>query len=263
MIRGGFMFVPDAKDFKKVMIINRLWLFVMFVVMICLPAGASAEDTFNYGSRFEFGIGGGYSAEYSRPGWSSESSGLVMITGAVRLWKGLGVQGGVDFGHGGRPDADSLAYGSDYILNPNKGTYSNSKWLGLRYEIPMKLIKQDFMGINSFYVSGAYCWSDYGVRSTEWLHNSVLFSGQTRTKYQFSKMEGQVYSVAARWKADDKTVMESPWLGAYGADFGLKYTRYEEGDPELPGLEKSRSGFNNLQVFFTVYMKFNLLEGNE
>ena len=254
------MFGYDATIKEEFTIINRICSCITFVILICFSGRVSAEDSFDYGPRFEFGIGGSYSQEYEQPRWSSGNYGLVMLTGAVRLWKGLGVQGGVDFGRGGSPDADSLSYGKDYILNPSKGTYNSTTWIGLRYELPMKVIKQDIMGIHSLYAFGGYCWSDYGVQSTEWIYNNHLYSDQNKTSYRFSKMDGQIAMVAARWRVDAKTVQDAPWLSAYGADIGLKYVRYQEGKPELPGLDKSPSGFRSLQIFFIVFMKFRFFE---
>jgi hypothetical protein len=261
IIQGGFMFFSVGKKIEKSFILNFVSICPIFIILFLFPGSVLAEDTADYGSRYEFGIGGSYSQEYKQPHWTSGNYNIAMLTGAIRLYKGLAVQGGVDIGRGGKPISDSLSYGKDYILNPNKGTYNGSSWVGLRYEFPMKQIKKDILGIHSIYAFGGFCWSDYGIQSTEWIYNGLLYTDQSKVAYRFAKLKGKFAAVAARWRVDTGTGKdEGPLLGSYGADLGIKYVHYRAGEPEVPGLEKSRDGFNNLQAFLILFMKFKIFE---
>ena len=250
-----------GKIMKKLTTNYRPGLFKSIFILFFFTSLVSAEDTIDYGPRFEIGIGGGYSQEYKAPQWTSGNYGSAMITGAIRLFNGLAVQGGVGFGRGGKPYADSLSYGNDYILNPDKGTYNGSSWIGIRYELPMRVLKQNIASIHSVYVCAGVCQADYGIRSTSWIYNGNLIDNQSISSFRFSRLSGQFASLASRWRVDTGAT-ENPgsWFGAYGLDIGVKYTRYQNGKPELPGLEKAIPGFNNLQIFAIGFLKFRLFE---
>jgi hypothetical protein len=255
------VFFSAGNKIHMLFVTYRYGLYTILFFLFFLTGLAAAEDEIDYGPRFEIGIGGSYSQEYKAPQWTSESYNSTMISGAIRIYNGLAIQGGVGLGRGGKPFADSLSYGKDYILNPDKGTYNTTSWFGLRYEIPMSVLKQNFVGIHSVYICAGICNADYGVRSTSWIYNGNLLVNQGVSSFRFSGLNGQYASLAARWRIDTGTG-ENPgsWLGAYGLDLGIKYTRYQDIKPELPDLEKAVPGFNNLQIFALAFLKFRLFE---
>jgi hypothetical protein len=255
------MFFSTVREMQKIAENYKLAFFTYTITLFFSAGLVSAQDMIDYGPRFEIGIGGSFSQEYKTPQWTSASYNSTMISGAIRLYDGLAIQGGVGLGRGGKPYADSLSYGKDYILNPDKGTYNTTSWIGLRYELPMRVLKKDIVGIHSIYICAGVCKADYGVRSTSWIYNGNLFVNQSITSFRFSELNGQYASLAARWRIDTgEGENHGSWLGSYGLDLGIKYTRYQDIKPELPDLEKAVPGFNNLQIFVTGFLKFRLFE---
>ncbi|MHB9030592.1 MAG: hypothetical protein ACYC9O_17645, partial [Candidatus Latescibacterota bacterium] len=96
--------------------------FLILILVFSLPAVfVFAEEDPVYGPRFEVGGGVGYQIPNNQPRWSPNSYNMVVITASMRVFKGLSLQGGIDYGRGGKPPSDSLSWG-DYRLQINKGT---------------------------------------------------------------------------------------------------------------------------------------------
>ncbi len=56
----------------------------------------------------------------------------------------------------------------------------------------------------------------------------------------------------------DITKTADTWVGAYGVDLGVKYTRYNSHSLEYDNLSVPKSAFNTYQIFATVFVKWNL-----
>lgn len=234
---------------------------VLMTVFVFFAQSAQSEDHPIYGPRFEIGGGIGYSAENLQPRWAPDNNRVCTLTGNIRLFKGLAVQGGVDWSNGDSPDNDSISCGG-YLVKINKGTFGNSRWAGLRYELPMKVLHQDIAGIHSIYAATGYTWSEMGVQSTEWVFKGVQYKVDNEHGFRLADMKGPYAVLAARWRIDNPEAERhtTTWLGAYGLDIGVKYNRYSEMDASYPNIAKASDKYHSYQIFMVGFLKFRMFE---
>ncbi len=234
---------------------------VLAAAFALFTSAAYAEDHPVYGPRFEIGGGLGYSSENLPPQWASKNNRVCLLIGNIRLFKGLAVQGGVDWSNGGKPQADSITCGG-YRVKINKGTFSGAKWAGLRYEVPMSLLRRDIAGIHSVYGAAGYSWSEMGVQSTEWVYKGVTETTDRERGFRLADMNGPYAILAARWRIDSPETegRRASWLGAYGLDVGVRYNRYREMDGAYPNIPKASSNYGSYQVFMVGFLKFRMFE---
>jgi hypothetical protein len=236
------------------------WLLTGYVVFFLHSAAIHAESDLLYGPRLEFGPGVGITSENAKVPWASESYQVGMLTAAVRLFKGLSVQGGIEYGRGKKSDVDSLSYGN-YRLQLNNKTYTSSMWAGVRYELPMNIFRKDIMGIHSVYGAAGMCWADYGVKSTEWTNKGVNEQSDRAVQYRTARLSGPYYVLAARWRIDSPdTEGLGSWIGSYGVDLGVRYTTFGTSRMEHPNIVTPPDDFSSFRVFVVGFMKFRLFE---
>lgn len=231
------------------------------ILAILFASAVRAEDDSLYGPRFEMGGGIGISSMSVQPEWVPESDKTGMITASMRLYKGLSVQGGIDWSRGGNPHSKSISSG-DYLIRINEGTFSTSQWAGLRYELPMSVLKRDILAINSFYCAGGLNWSGYGVRSTEWKKDGEQHTADEIRGFTLADINGSYAAIAARWRIDnpESNGITDSWLGAYGIDFGVKYIRYHDTTLAEANVAEVPDDFAKIQFFLVGFLKFRFFE---
>jgi hypothetical protein len=236
---------------------------VLFILVFVSPAVlVHAEEDPVYGSRFEVGGGVGAQIPKNQPRWAPNSYQMGIITASVRVFKGLSLQGGIDYSRGGKPLSDSLSWG-DYRLQINKGTFSSSKWAGVRYELPFSIMKWNIMGIHSIYGAAGMTWTEYGVQSTQWTIKNIPESDESERNFRVADLRGPYGVLAARWHIDrfgDESGETVSPLGTYGVDLGVRFSRFSESSVRQPNIEKLPSNFSNYQIFLVGFLKFDLFE---
>jgi hypothetical protein len=222
----------------------------------------------NYGPRIEIGVGSGVSAMQSYPEWSSSSYYSGTLTYAYRLIYGLSVQGGRTLGVGGSTDTEWYDYGSKHQILAEKGTYRESSWLGVRYEIPMSMIKKDFKKINSVYMAGGVSWDEFALRSKSqkiykndygWQSGEFPISDNNDGSYRAADTKSYYIAAAARWQIKTQaTDKDDSWLGSIGIDLGVRYNGFYDIETKFPNIEKAHSNFGYFQIFIAAIMKVKL-----
>ncbi|MFC1552723.1 hypothetical protein ACFL6P_09210 [Candidatus Latescibacterota bacterium] len=222
----------------------------------------------NYGPRIEVGIGNGASMMQSNPDWSSGAYYSGTLTYAYRLFYGLSVQGGRSFGVGGSTDTEWYDYGSRYQINAEKGTFSDSSWLGVRYEIPMSMIKKDFKNINTIYVAGGLSWDYFVLRSKSqrlydtdygWQSGRPFILQNNEATYKTAEMKSYYVAAAARWQIKTRdTDKDDTWLGSLVFDVGVRYNGFYDAETKFDNIESAHSNFSYFQIFIVASMKVKL-----
>jgi hypothetical protein len=233
---------------------------IIFIVFSLSAASVFAEKDPVYGSRYEVGGGVGFQSMNNQPRWVTDSQQMVVITASIRAYKGLSLQGGIDYSRGGKPDSDSLTWG-DYHLKINKGTFSSSKWAGIRYELPLSVVGRNYLGIYSIYGAAGMTWAEYGVQSTQWTNKGVAETDENERNFRVADLRGLYGVLAARWHIDtlgDNPEEDAALLGEYGVDLGVRFTRYNESTLRHSNIEKMPSNFSNYQIFLVGFLKFDL-----
>jgi hypothetical protein len=244
---------------KRVSII--LWLLAGFFLFPQTTVVWSEEPSTLYGPRFELGPGAGISSESGKCLWVPDSYQIGMLTAGLRLYKGLGIQGGIEFGRGNKSNApDSLTYG-DNQLQIHKRMNMFSRWAGVRYELPMSVFRSDVMGIHSVYgVVGLYQ-TDYGVASSQWTNKGVFEQSERSVQFRTAKMTGPYYLFAARWKIDSPdTEGIGSWIGSYGVDLGFRYNANGSITMKHSNIIRPTEELSSFQVFLVVFLKVRLFE---
>jgi len=247
----------------------RIALFVSFmcaVVLLCsVPAVLSAQEPSDrvemiYGPGIEVGVGVGADLEGEARPWNADRYNMGIITAAMRIFQGLSVQGGLDYGRGRNSEADTLTYG-DYRLKLNKKTFLNSYWAGVRYEVPMSMIGRDIMGIHSVYCAAGMAWADYGVKSSEGSYRGESFTNDNVEQFKVARLTGPYFMVAARWRIDrpDKETTNTLW-GSYGVDFGVRYSKLGDHTLEYPNIPAPSGDYTSTQIFLAGFVKIRLFE---
>jgi len=226
-------------------------------------------DQFTYGPRFEVGFGPSMSRMRSRPDWSSKFYAAVVMNLSYRIIYGLSIHGGRNFAYGLAPRPEWINYGSNYQINTDKGTYGEANWLGARYDIPLNKLKNDFEGIHTIYIAGGMTMDEYGIRSEKqnyyviekgWESGSKFEAKSLERAYRTADLKGYYIALAARWRLDtEHTEEKDSWIGSYGLDIGVKYTRYTDCDTKFDNIMDARSNFNYYQIFIIGFLKFKFL----
>ncbi len=225
-------------------------------------------DQFNYGPRFEVGVGPSLSRMKSRPEWTSKLYAAVVMNLSYRIIYGLSIHGGKNAAYGFAPSPEWIDYGSHNQINTDKGTYGEATWLGARYDIPLSKFNYDFNGIHTIYIAGGTTWDEYGIRSekqryyaTEQDWDSGKYEEKTLdSAYKTADLKGYYIALAARWRLDTAhTEEKDSWIGSYGLDIGVKYTGYTDYDTKFDNIMDVRSNFNYYQIFIIGFLKFRFL----
>ena len=241
-------------------------LFFVSLISFSLPGGVSGADKDPYGPRIEIGIGGMASRMQSRPEWSSKYYTSALATASYRVIKGLSVQGGIDTGQSGHSQSPWLEYGPHMQISTDGGSYMNGQWMGLRYDIPLK--QKDASDIHTIYFAGGVSKYIYGTKSKwqlkyktdyGWENNENPETINAEDSFKLADMKGYYLAVAARWRFSlDMAPKTDSWLGAYGVDFGVRYSRLNKHTLEYDNLDIPKSNFNNYQIFATLFLKLKL-----
>ncbi len=225
------------------------------IAIATMPSFARAQEDL-YGPPIEFGLGvTGYRLQ-SGPEWTDDLYGAGVITGAVRLFRGLGVQGGFDYGHGGELYGDWLRYDNSLRLRTNHRTSIQTRWYGLRYDIPLEWFGVSYYHIHTVLVGAGFIHSMFGMDVTT-IEQDGNVESIAKDNYTLGEAEGQYILLGARWRFEtDETVSPGSWYGSYGVDAGVRYDRYDSFDPW--GTLAEPDAFDTLQVFVTGFMKVNI-----
>jgi len=232
----------------------------IFIAYISYPVSVSASDEF-WEALLEVGGSVGYVTVSQRPEWSAINFRTGSVAGALRIVRGLSIQGGYEGSLVDDISLKSLDYGSDLQLKKINGSYYGSPWLGVRYEISSDFLKGYQFKSYSFYGSLGYTWARFGVMTNEWIFKGVSDIDNSDTKYHIAETSGPYGIIALRWRLDsDLTGNNESLFGTYGFDFGLKYIRLSSCSPRYDTIVKSGSGFSFLQVFITGFIKLSIFE---
>jgi len=247
---------------------RRMFLCLFITLAFSQAAGTQTTmDDFTYGPRLEFGINGAGLQFGSRPGWSSKYALTGGIYMSYRILYGLTFLGGMSFGIGSPPGSDTINYGPHYQINTDKGGYSEGTWIGARYDLPLNLIHKQIYNIHTVYIAGGAIWNSYGIRSDKQKYYPDGWESGTEGEprmenrwYRVADMSGYFVALAARWRFDTiNTEVRGSWIGSYGLDIGVRYTRYSDCEPARDTIETAGSNFNNFQIFIAGSLKLRLL----
>ncbi len=234
-------------------------------LLFFLPALSHAAETPDrvemiYGPGIEIGIGMGANLEGEERPWNSDSYTMGLVTASMRIFQGLSIHGGLDYGKGRNSDADTLTYG-DYRLQLNNKTFLSSYWAGVRYEVPMSFFGKDIMAIHSLYCAAGMTWADYGVQSSKWSYRGESVTNDNVEQFKVVRMTGPYLMAAARWRIDRPDAeTQGSWLGSYGIDLGVRYSRLGDHTVEYPNIPAPSGGYTSTQVFLTGFIKIKLFE---
>ena len=226
-------------------------------------------DQTTFGPRFEIGIGGSGSRLQSKPEWSSKLYTSAILTYACRILYGLSIHGGKNLGLGNKLDERWIEYGNHYQINTDKGTYRDVSWWGARYEIPMSIFNKDIYRIHSVYCSGGLTLDRYDIRSQHqryyktdygWESGEIPEEQSSESSFNTADLKGYYFALAARWRFDTPhTEEEDSWIGSYGLDFGIRYTKYYDCNTKYDNLIEAKSNFNYYQIFIVGFIKIKFL----
>ena len=240
--------------------------FMLAAVLACLvPSVLTAQEPPDrvemiYGPGIEVGVGVGADLEGEARPWNSDRYNMGIITAAMRIFQGLSIQGGLDYGRGRNSEADTLTYG-DYRLKLNKKTFLSSYWAGARYEVPMSMIGQDIMGIHSVYFAAGMAWADYGVKSSQGSYRGEAYTNDNVEQFKVARLTGPYFMVAARWRiARPETGTASTLRGSYGVDFGVRYSKLGDHTLEYPNIPAPSGDYTSTQIFLAGFVKIRLFE---
>ncbi len=245
------------------MIFRKVVIGIVIVTTVALCAAYAAADDYNYGPPLEFGAGAIGFRMQSRPEWSSKYIYGGSLNGALRIFRGLAVQGGIEYCKGDEPRPDMIDYGPGIRLWTHEKTYKEVRWYGLRYELPARLVHSDFFGLDAFMVGA-------GMSSTKFgLYSSYLFPVDDtkpinllgKDKFRVATADGVYVSLSGRWIFDmmqEEGDAES-FLGSYGIEIGGRYTRYGDISLRHDNIKEPRDSFNSIELFFNGFVRFNLL----
>ena len=247
----------DFRYWKKYLQRNLLFI----IIVSCLNGSqAVSADKPIMDPRMEIGFGlSGFQLQ-SRPEWAAKYYTTGLVTGAVRVYRGLGIQVGKEYGLGKEPSAEWLDYGENLRIKTNIGTSTEVSWFGVRYEIPMSTFHSDFMSIHSICASVGGMYTKYGVRSDIQEKDKIIEEDTTKQSYSIATVKGPYASLTARWRLDNEASKETgTWFGVYGIDFGVRYVRYSNSTMRRDTIIKPKSNFSCFQVFIIGFLKIKLL----
>ncbi|MFC1508794.1 hypothetical protein ACFL60_03790 [Candidatus Omnitrophota bacterium] len=238
--------------------------FTIILLLISLAGTASAQENSDsenfWGPSIEIGGSIGYMSLKNKPDWVAGNFRNGSANIALRLYRGLAVQGGYQGSLNENLSLKSLNYGNEVLENIEE-SYFGAPWAGLRYEIPSTLLKSNQFRIHSLYIACGYHWTRFGVTASDMPINAELETDQSITKYHVAEMSGPYGVVAARWRFDSEFSKQADsWLGSFGVDAGLKYSLYTAASPKYDTIEKPDPSFSSIQVFITGFIKISLFQ---
>ncbi|HDY89869.1 MAG TPA: hypothetical protein ENH82_17345, partial [bacterium] len=219
---------------------------LFIVICFTLFSQDGFTDQFAYGPRFEIGIGPSVSRMQSQPEWSSKFYASTVMNFSYRIVYGLSVQLGKNFSYGLAPRPEWINYGPHYQINTDMGTYYNATWIGARYDIPINKLNKDIHGIHTFYFAMGATNDEYSIRSGRQRYYIEEYGWESVGKfeeeslvhsYKTADLSGYYVALAARWRLDTEfTEEKGSWIGAYGLDIGIRYTRYPNFDTKYDNI---------------------------
>ena len=238
--------------------------FSIILLLISLAGTVSAQESSDsekfWGPRIEIGGSIGYLSPGNKPDWVAGNYRTGSANIALRIFRGLAIQGGYRGSLNENLNLKSLDYG-DEVLKNIENSYFGAPWAGLRYEIPSTLLKSNQLRIHTLFVSCGYSWTQFGVTTYERSIDGEIETDQSITKYHVAEMGGPYGVVAARWRFDSNLSKQAEsWFGAFGVDAGLKYSLYTNAAPRYDTIEKPDSSFSSIQVFITGFIKISLFQ---
>ncbi len=231
----------------------------VITVLLCgLATGASAYDDL-YGPGFEIGVGGRYMSLQEGPGWLPDNYNMGFGSIAIRLYKGLCIEGGASFGRGSDPDDDWLDISANRRLWTQEHSNISDKFFGLRYEIPLYRLNWGPVGPDFFYIGAGLTQNKYKLDSSVIDDDGTPLLPGSKL-YTVGKSKGQYYTFAGRWKVKtDQSVAGDSWFGSIGVDLGVRYSTYNDNDRQYSASTKFKSSFSTVEAFLLASMKLRFL----
>jgi len=246
---------------QRITIFRVLPAFSLILLTALAPSDSFAYDN-RYGPPIEVGGGLSFLKAYNKPDWSSSSYTVAHLDASLRFFKGLSIHTGIETSFDENPSDDMLFDSEDSELYKQiEETFYDTSFLGLRYDLPMSVLKKDYFLINSLYTSVGISWARYEIATTEWSTVQQTLVDENFTVSRIANLSGPYAILAARWRLDDTESEESDsWLNVYGIDIGFKYTRYSDCSPKMAGIEKSDPGFSVFQIYIAGFLKINMFQ---
>ena len=251
------IFYTDGCTFRR----GRNFSIVLVALWMVCSTCVSAYDSIP-GPRME--IGGGISAHrmQSRPNWSSKYYSTGIGTCAFRLYRGLYIQGGAEYGFGNLLRPEWLDYSENVRLKTEKGTYEEVTWLGVRYIVPASTFNIDFMGIQFVQTSLGIMYSRFGIRSSTWEEGENVEEDERERRFETARVSGPFIALAGRWQFNFDNIEEQEidsWRGAYGFDIGVRYVRYNSSSTRYGSIMAPKSNFKCFQVYIIGFLRIKFL----
>ena len=239
----------------------RLLIILLLVSLTGTVFAQEGSDSGEFwGPPIEIGGSIGYMSLGNKPDWVPGNFRTGSANVALRVFRGLAIQGGYQGSLYEKLSLESLDYGNE-ILKNIEDSYFGAPWVGLRYEIPSTILKSNQFRIHTIYVSCGYSWTQFGVTTSERSIDGEFETDQSITKYHVAEISGPYGIVAARWRFDSKFSKQAEsWFDSFGVDAGLKYSLYTTASPRYNTIEKPESSFSSIQVFITGSIKISLFQ---
>jgi len=241
---------------------NKLVTTVIFAAVIAVSSmwtgNVFAYDAF-YGPGLELGAGLTGLQMNNNPGWIGDYYGSGFGSGALRIYKGLSIQGGFGFGKGQDPKSDWVGMTGKKRLWSQEGSSIGNVFYGLRYEIPMYRFNFGKLGPEFIYVGVGIDKKKFKIESSVVDNDGVPELNGTEL-YELASVTGYYYTLAGRWKIKtDETIEGDSWFGSYGLDVGVRYFKHSDSELKYAGSQPFKSSFNSMEIFVLAFMKVKLL----
>ena len=252
-----FIFWTGEGIYRRFHLFSFVLMWAWIVHSTCVSADDSPIET-----RIE--IGGGISAYrmQSRPDWSSKYYTNGLGTCAFRLYRGLYIESGAEFGLGGVLRSEWFGYSENVRLNTSNGTFTEEKWLGVRYMVPARTLNTDILGVQFVYTSLGMMFSSFGIRTTSWEEGETVKGDDRVRRFDVARVSGPYITVAGRWLFHFENTEEQEadsWRGSYGFDIGVRYVRYTSSRTRYETIMAPKSNFNCFQVYIVGFMGIRFL----
>ncbi len=222
---------------------------ILACLLFLTLSGAARAQHIEYGSPIEIGAGVSAFRMRARPEWTGKHYGSGFVACGLRLYKGLSIRAGREYGRGEEPDPDVIAFGN-LSLGTEEGTWTDVTFYGIRYDIPMQVLRQDFLGIDMVCVSAGLLNTRFGVTSEAMRTVDDDVEQESRRNHHLVTMDGRYGEIAARWFLKPPGVKKTDSvIGHYGFDIGFRYGVYPESDLLSDTLMKPASNFNFFQLY--------------
>jgi len=237
-------------------------IYSVFIICFVLSvfSDVSYGDDNLYGPPLEVGVSARGLRMQSRPEWSSKYIYGGGVHVSLRLYRGLAVQAGRNYGKGDEPRPDLIDYGKGIKLWTHEKTFEEVEWYSIRYEIPAHYVRIDFMSIDFISVSAGISETKFGLYSSYRFTDEKAIKLDNTEKFRVATVDGKFVELAARWRFETEDSEETgSWFGAYGLGLGVRYTRYGDVSRRHDNIREPRDAFNSLEVFLNGFIKIKLL----